>query len=75
VFCRNVLIYFGERTVAHVARLLADAMPDDGFLCLGASESLTRYSTAFTLVEVDGAFMYTKGSASADDGASRGAQR
>jgi hypothetical protein len=30
---------------------------------------------AFTLVEVDGAFMYTKGSASADDGASRGAQR
>jgi chemotaxis protein methyltransferase CheR len=75
VFCRNVLIYFGERTVAHVARLLSDAMPDDGFLCLGASESLTRYSTAFELVEIDGAFMYTKGSASADDAATSAARR
>jgi len=63
VFCRNVLIYFAEETVAQVARTLADAMPDDAHLCLGASESLTRTSTAFELVEVGGAFMYTKGAA------------
>lgn len=63
VFCRNVLIYFADETVAQVARVLADAMPDDGHLCLGASESLTRMSTAFELVEVGGAFMYTKGAA------------
>src|SRR5215207_1852044 len=63
VFCRNVLIYFADETVAHVARVFADAMPDDGHLCLGASESLTRMSTAFELVEVGGAFMYTKGAA------------
>jgi chemotaxis protein methyltransferase CheR len=63
VFCRNVLIYFADETVAQVARTLADTMPDDAHLCLGASESLTRTSTAFELVEVGGAFMYTKGSA------------
>ena len=61
VFCRNVLIYFADETVAHVARVFADAMPDDAHLCLSASESLTRLSTAFELVEVGGAFMYTKG--------------
>jgi chemotaxis protein methyltransferase CheR len=61
VFCRNVLIYFADETIARVARTFADAMPDDAHLCLGASESLTRTSTAFELVEVGGAFMYTKG--------------
>ena len=61
IFCRNVLIYFADETVAHVARLFAAAMPDDAHLCLGASESLTRLSTAFELVEVGGAFMYVKG--------------
>lgn len=61
VFCRNVLIYFSDETVARVGRLLAAAMPDDGHLCLGASESLTRTSSAFELVEVAGAFMYSKG--------------
>ena len=60
VFCRNVLIYFADDTVAQVARLLAAGMPDDAHLCLGASESLTRVSSAFELVEVGGAFMYTK---------------
>ena len=60
VFCRNVLIYFSDDTVAHVARLFAAGMPDDAHLCLGASESLTRVSSAFELVEVGGAFMYTK---------------
>ena len=63
VFCRNVLIYFSDDTVAHVARLFAAGMPDDGHLCLGASESLTRVSSAFELVEVGGAFMYTKSGA------------
>ena len=60
VFCRNVLIYFADDTVAQVARLLAASMPDDAYLCLGASESLTRVSSAFELVEIGGAFMYTK---------------
>jgi chemotaxis protein methyltransferase CheR len=63
VFCRNVLIYFSDDTVAHVARLLAAGMPDHAHLCLGASESLTRVSSEFELVEVGGAFMYTKSGA------------
>jgi chemotaxis protein methyltransferase CheR len=60
VFCRNVLIYFSDDTVAQVARSLAAGMPEHAHLCLGASESLTRVSSAFDLVEVGGAFMYTK---------------
>jgi chemotaxis protein methyltransferase CheR len=60
VFCRNVLIYFSDETIAHVAQLLAANMRGDAHLCLGASESLTRISSAFELVEVDGAFMYVK---------------
>ena len=67
VFCRNELSYFADDTVAQVARLLAATMPDDAHLCLGASESLTRVSSAFDLVEVGGAFMYTK--RPGDDGA------
>jgi chemotaxis protein methyltransferase CheR len=60
IFCRNVLIYFSDETVAHVVHLFAEAMLADAHLCLGASESLTRLSTAFELVEIGGAFMYTK---------------
>lgn len=60
VFCRNVFIYFADATIAHVARLLAEGMPDHGHLCLGASESLTRIDSPFELVEVDRAFMYRK---------------
>jgi chemotaxis protein methyltransferase CheR len=61
VFCRNVFIYFSDETVAGVARVLAEAMPDDGYLFLGASESLTRLDTPFELAEVGGAFVYVKG--------------
>ena len=75
IFCRNVLIYFADDTVAHVARLFAAAMPDEAHLCLGASESLTRLSTAFELVEVGGAFMYTKGASANGTGPSAGDTR
>jgi chemotaxis protein methyltransferase CheR len=61
VFCRNVFIYFSDETIGRVARTLADAMPDEGVLFLGASESLTRLPTDFALTEVGGAFAYVKG--------------
>ena len=40
VFCRNVLIYFGESLRERVLGVLKDGLCRGGFLCLGASESL-----------------------------------
>jgi chemotaxis protein methyltransferase CheR len=61
IFCRNVLIYFADETIGHVARLFAQGLREDGYLFLGAAESLTRLETDFELAEVGGAFVYVKG--------------
>jgi chemotaxis protein methyltransferase CheR len=38
VFCRNVLIYFGESLRARVLGVFAESLCRGGFLCLGSSE-------------------------------------
>jgi chemotaxis protein methyltransferase CheR len=40
IFCRNVLIYFGDELRQRAFALFADALCHGGFLCLGASEAL-----------------------------------
>jgi chemotaxis protein methyltransferase CheR len=40
IFCRNVLIYFGEQLRTRVFSLFADGLSRGGFLCLGANEAL-----------------------------------
>ena len=60
VFCRNVLIYFSDDAILRVARMLARHMPDAGWLFLGASESLMRLATDFTMEEVGPAFAYVR---------------
>lgn len=40
VFCRNVLIYFDEATKSDVVRRIARQMPSDGYLVLGAAETV-----------------------------------
>jgi chemotaxis protein methyltransferase CheR len=40
VFCRNVLIYFGEELRQRVLSLFAECLPQGGFLCLGSKERL-----------------------------------
>ena len=40
IFCRNVLIYFGEALRERVFSLFGDGLSRGGFLCLGSSEAL-----------------------------------
>jgi chemotaxis protein methyltransferase CheR len=63
IMCRNVLIYFDDDTVARVAGQLASRLKPDGVLCVGASESLLRFSTALECHEIAGAFFYRRASA------------
>ena len=60
VFCRNVFIYFSDASIGRTLATFARTMPDESFLCVGASESLLRLTTAFTLQDIGGAFMYAK---------------
>ena len=40
IFCRNVLIYFGEELRNRVTSVLVQGLCDGGFLCLGKSEHI-----------------------------------
>ena len=42
VFCRNVLIYFGDELRKRVIAKLVQSLAPGGFLCLGTSERLPR---------------------------------
>ena len=47
MFCRNVLIYFDQPTKTSVLNRLARQMPDDGYLVLGAAETVVGLTDAF----------------------------
>jgi chemotaxis protein methyltransferase CheR len=47
VFCRNVLIYFDQDTKIGVFERVARMMPDDGYLVLGAAETVVGLTEAF----------------------------
>lgn len=47
VFCRNVLIYFDRDTKTDVLNRIARQMPSDGFMVLGAAETVVGLTDAF----------------------------
>jgi len=51
VFCRNVLIYFDQKTKTQVLDKIAEMLLPDGALVLGDSEAVTGVSTAFVPVD------------------------
>jgi chemotaxis protein methyltransferase CheR len=60
IFCRNVFIYFSDKSIHRAVDAFARAMPDPAFLCVGVSESLLRLATRFELREIGGAFVYVR---------------
>ena len=47
VFCRNVLIYFDQQTKVHVLERLARMIERDGYLVLGAAETVVGLTDSF----------------------------
>ena len=47
LFCRNVLIYFDQPTKVDVLQRMAKQMPSDGYLVLGAAETVVGLTDAF----------------------------
>lgn len=60
IFCRNVFIYFSDDAIRRAVQTFADNIAADGYLFLGAAESLTRLGVDFELAEVGGAFAYVR---------------
>jgi chemotaxis protein methyltransferase CheR len=50
VFCRNVLIYFDQETKIGVLERIARQMPADGFLVMGAAETVVGLTSSFRAV-------------------------
>jgi chemotaxis protein methyltransferase CheR len=47
VFCRNVLIYFDQAAKSQLLERIARQMPDDGYLVLGAAETVIGLTDRF----------------------------
>jgi chemotaxis protein methyltransferase CheR len=62
VLCRNVLIYFNDKTTRQVIDRLAARLTSGGTLLVGVSESLLRFGTQLVCEEQAGVFMYRKAS-------------
>jgi chemotaxis protein methyltransferase CheR len=60
IFCRNLFIYFDQRTVQRIVDQFADCMRSPAFLCVGAAESLLRLTTRFDARDICGAYVYEK---------------
>jgi chemotaxis protein methyltransferase CheR len=60
IFCRNVFIYFSDDAIRRVIHSFSNHMPRDGYVFLGASESLTRLAVDLELAQVGSAFAYVK---------------
>jgi chemotaxis protein methyltransferase CheR len=47
IFCRNVLIYFDNKTKVEILERMAKMMPADGYLVLGAAETVVGLTDVF----------------------------
>ena len=60
VFCRNLLIYFGQEAREKVAANIYNVLVNGGYLILGPSESLMSITTRYKLVNLQNDIVYQK---------------
>jgi chemotaxis protein methyltransferase CheR len=60
LFCRNVTIYFDEKTTKRVLENFYNSLAEDGYLFLGHSETLWQITNKFERVEFPQTFIYRK---------------
>jgi chemotaxis protein methyltransferase CheR len=60
IFCRNLLIYFDDISRKAAAETFYDAMKPGGFICLGHSESMSRFSSLYKVRKFPEAIVYQK---------------
>ncbi|MGK7900353.1 MAG: protein-glutamate O-methyltransferase CheR [Hormoscilla sp.] len=60
IFCRNVFIYFSEKSIKKTVGVFWENMRTPGYLFLSASESLLKLKTNFELQPLGEAFVYVK---------------
>src|SRR5690606_37864465 len=60
VFCRNMLIYFDEKSRREAADNLYDCLAPGGFICLGHTESMSRISPLFQVSRFADAIVYQR---------------
>lgn len=58
IFCRNVLIYFATEVRQKILDRMIRQMRPGGYIVLGASESLSRYSQDLEMVRSHGGVLY-----------------
>jgi chemotaxis protein methyltransferase CheR len=61
IFCRNVLMYFGQEQARRVIARLRDCLVDGGWLVVNASEAWTSLFAGFTPVYHEDAVFFRKG--------------
>ena len=60
IFCRNVLIYFDDKSKRKAVSLMYDALAPDGVLLVGTSESLHNVTRALKPTVIDNVVIYRK---------------
>lgn len=60
IFCRNVLIYFDDRSKQRAVSFLYDSLAPGGFLIIGSSESLHNVTRAFMPMTIKKVVVYKK---------------
>jgi chemotaxis protein methyltransferase CheR len=60
IFCRNVLMYFNDETIAQIAERFARCLRPGGWLVLSQTECGHLFQSAFETVQIGGAFLYRK---------------
>ena len=58
IFCRNVLIYFTSELKKEILVRFSQVLEPGGYLCLGASESVTGYVDCFESLRYQGGLVY-----------------